>query len=206
MSETKTNCYHPGCENLDCHECQDRNTQHRIPFKNAYDNDVKMISFDTDTYLRSGGLSVQMFYWDSDACVDLPFASLTVNLKQTKPGTYAFVDTNNLGEEILDWLAENGIGEYTGRTATSGMCIYPEVRFDMQKIKEHSMCQVVKEPDNNTDNPSGTDKTKEYILELIDALLALAESIKIMDLYHYLPHDDINRTTELIRKIKEEIS
>lgn len=68
-----------------------------------------------------------------------PWSNLTVNLplsSRCKPNC-AYIDTNNNGEEIIDWLEENGLGKTTERIAASGWCIYPEFEFDMEALMKH---------------------------------------------------------------------
>ena len=68
-----------------------------------------------------------------------PWQNLTVNLPASrfcKPNC-AYIDTNNNGDEIIDWLETNGLGKETGRIAASGWCFYPEFEFDMYALKKH---------------------------------------------------------------------
>lgn len=68
-----------------------------------------------------------------------PWQNLTVNLAESsrcKPNC-AYIDTNNNGNEIIDWLEENGLGEETGRIAFSGWCMYPEFEFNMEALMNH---------------------------------------------------------------------
>jgi len=62
-----------------------------------------------------------------------PYATLTVNVPPASDkfaGTRkAFVDTNNLGLELLGWLEGNGIAKATGIAVKSGYCAYPQVEF-----------------------------------------------------------------------------
>ena len=44
-------------------------------------------------------------------------------------GLCQFIDTNNNGEAVLDWLVLYELGVPTGRYAASGHCMYPEVDF-----------------------------------------------------------------------------
>ena len=48
----------------------------------------------------------------------------------------AFVDINDLGEEILAWVEKNGLGKPTGRSQRSGFVVYPEYRFDAGRLRE----------------------------------------------------------------------
>lgn len=59
------------------------------------------------------------------------YGDVTVNLpdcKRSRAGCQ-FINTNNMGEDILDWLEENGFGKRTGYFAQSGFFIYPEFDF-----------------------------------------------------------------------------
>lgn len=62
-----------------------------------------------------------------------PYAMLTVNVPPASDGlagtNKAFVDTNNLGRELIGWLEDNGIAKATGTAVTSGYCAYPQVEF-----------------------------------------------------------------------------
>lgn len=104
---------------------------------NQYSDEFE-IGFRLDTYKYGGGLAIEML------CDDYygwsPYAMLTVNLEDY-PGSdnIAFVDTNNLGSSIVDWITNNNLGEPTGNYGFSGWCAYPEVRFDLDKIKEHEV-------------------------------------------------------------------
>lgn len=58
------------------------------------------------------------------------YATLTVNLGMIEQDeTHAFVDTNNLGGDIIKWLQDNKIAKYTGKIAQSGFCTYPLFEF-----------------------------------------------------------------------------
>lgn len=68
-----------------------------------------------------------------------PWNDLTVNLGIKCKSGCAFIDTNNNGNDIIDWLTENQLGKATGRIGMSGRCAYPEFEFDMEKLKEYVM-------------------------------------------------------------------
>lgn len=89
----------------------------------------------TSSYKHGGGLAVLLDYKAFDLW--MPFGVLTVNLEDfPTENNNAFVDTNNFGEDIVRWVVENGLGELTGRLGYSGYCCYPEVAFNIDKIKE----------------------------------------------------------------------
>lgn len=63
-----------------------------------------------------------------------PFCALTVNIGEEwdinlASDTSQYIDTNNLGTEIVDWLVKNKIGEKTPFMGRSGYCSYPLMYF-----------------------------------------------------------------------------
>ena len=66
------------------------------------------------------------------------FGNLTVNIQETLEDDCAFIDENNLGEDILSWVEENNVGKFTGRVGISGFCMYPEVKFNLKEIEKHA--------------------------------------------------------------------
>jgi hypothetical protein len=59
-----------------------------------------------------------------------PYTVVTVNLPGCdRRAGCQFVDTNNNGDDILDWLESNGFGKRTGNYGRSGFCAYPEFNF-----------------------------------------------------------------------------
>ena len=72
------------------------------------------------------------------------YTHVTVNLPDCKRGTGCqFIDTNNNGNNILDWLEENNFGKRTGRFGESGFCEYPE--FDFYKGKKFHEYKILNE-------------------------------------------------------------
>lgn len=90
------------------------------------------ITFRVDSYRSGGGLAVVM------ECEEGPYGVLTVNLEDFPThGNKAFVDINNNGADIVDWIESNNLGVVTGRMGFSGFCIYPEVEFNLDEINKH---------------------------------------------------------------------
>ena len=58
---------------------------------------------------------------------------LTLKLLRKDNAGCQFIDTNNNGEAVLDWLVLYELGVPTGRYAASGHCMYPEVDFYRSK-------------------------------------------------------------------------
>ena len=65
------------------------------------------------------------------------WSSLTVNLSVKCANDCAFIDTNNNGEEIIDWLVSHNLGSPTGRIKASGWCVYPEFKFNVDELMKH---------------------------------------------------------------------
>ena len=94
--------------------------------------DIVDITFTKANYEKryGGGFAIQMW------CEDGPYATLTVNLYPKKcEKNCAFVDTNNLGFKIVEWLESNGIAEWTYRIERSGFCEYPEMKFNAEFLE-----------------------------------------------------------------------
>lgn len=85
-------------------------------------------------YLCDESLAVTL----EDADTHEPFATLTVNLSESgfscEEGC-AFVDINNL-PDASEFILSNELGLPTGRLGYSGYCIYPEYRFNLDKLEE----------------------------------------------------------------------
>ena len=70
-------------------------------------------------------------------------AVITVNLPGAERGAGCqFIDTNNNGEEVLDWLMLYGLCTPTGKYAVSGFCKYPEVDFYQSErfMRQKELC------------------------------------------------------------------
>lgn len=66
-------------------------------------------------------------YWTLTCCLD------------DAPGkNRAFLDVNNMGEQIVDDLEAAGFGTRTGRSVKSGYVTYPEFEFDAEVLKAYS--------------------------------------------------------------------
>lgn len=58
------------------------------------------------------------------------YTDVTTHLPQIKRSAGCqFIDTNNNGADIIDWLEQNKFGERTGNVGSSGFCTYPEFNF-----------------------------------------------------------------------------
>ncbi len=96
---------------------------------------VHPMTFETATYLQNGNLYVGLR--TNIEGYPEPWSDLTVNLGVPCKENCGFIDINNNGYGIIDWLTENELGEITGREKVSGFCVYPEFAFNMEKLKEY---------------------------------------------------------------------
>ena len=99
---------------------------------NAYGNNYKAF-LEKGNYTSNGTLAIQMYVEEEGFA--MPWAMLTVNLTD-KGATKdkAYIDTNNLGIEILEWLEVNGIATNTGKIGFSGFCVYPLYQFNKEVL------------------------------------------------------------------------
>jgi hypothetical protein len=93
------------------------------------------IVFELANYAENGNLYIGLLSVDNDDLEN--WSDLTVNLSVKCADNCAFIDTNDNGDEIVDWLIANNLGKLTGRTKTSGWCAYPEFEFDIDELTKH---------------------------------------------------------------------
>ena len=59
-----------------------------------------------------------------------PWGDLSVNLGKSIAKDCAFIDVNNLGNDILSWIEKNGLGSPTrAEMSKADFVVYPEYRF-----------------------------------------------------------------------------
>ena len=93
------------------------------------------MTFQLANYAENGNLYVGMI--TNEEGYPEPWSNLTVNLSVPCKPNCAYIDTNNNGNEVINWLESNGLGEKTGRVNFSGWCSYPEFEFNMEALMEH---------------------------------------------------------------------
>lgn len=93
------------------------------------------ITFHLDSYLQNGNLYVGLITHEEG--YPEPWSDLTVNLGVKCKENCAFIDINNNGREIIDWLVDNGLGVLTEYIMPSGFCEYPEFEFNMDKLMQY---------------------------------------------------------------------
>lgn len=91
------------------------------------------------TYHSNGTLAIEMLSTTPKGKFKDYFGTLTVNIADSDmvaSDKYAFIDTNNNGEEIAQWLIDNKIAYPTGIIGYSGFCSYPLFKFDESVLDE----------------------------------------------------------------------
>lgn len=89
------------------------------------------------TYQMTGNLAVEALVADrNDEEYGQTWCSVTVNLGSLPDDDLAFLDTNNMGCELVAMLDALGVYEYTGIMSRSGYCEYPLVRFAQEALEE----------------------------------------------------------------------
>lgn len=88
-------------------------------------------------YVNNGTLAVLMYVCTPKGKIKEDFGDLTRNIDDSDVWAdkeSQFVDTNNLGNEIVKWLEENHIAENTGIIGFSGFCSYPLMKFTQDAL------------------------------------------------------------------------
>ena len=92
-----------------------------------------LISLEISTY-QEGNLGISMTVIE-DGKLE-PWGVLTIDLYGVRPKNCAFIDTNDNGNEITQWIEDNNLAEPTGIIGRSDYCSYPEYRFYPEILEE----------------------------------------------------------------------
>ena len=108
----------------------------KVYILNAYGKDHKIILGKT-SYRNNNTIAVLMIEVFDDGHEE-DWATLTVNLEcnlgLANADDSQFIDTNNLGKDIIKWLEDNKIATFTGLSWPSGFCVYPLVFFNKDAL------------------------------------------------------------------------
>lgn len=64
------------------------------------------------------------------------YGALTRNLDVPLERNCAYIDVNNMGEDIIEVLEKGGFGKRTGCKCRSGYVLYPEFQFNEEALRE----------------------------------------------------------------------
>lgn len=110
-----------------------------LTYKNPWGTEYQVL-FEIGNYQNNNRLFVGLFCYDKDYEDFAPYGGITTNIAwPVSRENCSFVDTNNMGKNIVSWLEENGFAKRTGVIGESGFCSYPEMEFDLNKIKEFEL-------------------------------------------------------------------
>lgn len=93
------------------------------------------VTFNLDNYSQNGNLYVGLITHEEG--YPEPWSDLTVNLGVQCKANCAFIDVNNNGMQIIDWLIDNNLGRILAREKVSGFCVYPEFEFNMEPLMQY---------------------------------------------------------------------
>ena len=89
----------------------------------------------------SGSLCIMLYYFETEHKEWFPWAPLTINFGECKCNeTCAYIDVGKHdfdGFSVVDWLYSYKIATRTGKVHYYLGSIYPEVKFDMNNIKDY---------------------------------------------------------------------
>jgi len=95
--------------------------------------DVHKVVLRKGTYQNNNTLAIQMVEVYDDGNEEM-FGVITKNIDDSnylcKDNNCAFIDTNNMGNDIVKWLRENNVATCKGPVGFSGFCCYPLVEFN----------------------------------------------------------------------------
>ena len=89
------------------------------------------------SYFLNNTIAVLMYISTPKGKVKENFDNLTVNIGESSllaNDTKQFIDTNNLGNDIVKWLVKNKIAKKTDIVGFSGYCRYPMVEFTKEAL------------------------------------------------------------------------
>lgn len=103
---------------------------------NAYGNTYKIKLQIAEYY--NGNIAINMLYYDEDFKAYGPYATLTVNLDDDLPLNHAYIDVNNLGDDIITWVLVNNLADFADKYTCSGWVAYPLFKFDLEEVKKYA--------------------------------------------------------------------
>lgn len=96
---------------------------------------LERVALDVGVY-ENGGLCVAMESFDRDMGERVRFADMTMDVGKTLPPLTVAIDIDTHGDEVVEFLTDNGFGELTGEMLTEGELAQPLFRFDETKLSE----------------------------------------------------------------------
>lgn len=94
---------------------------------------TEKVQLEINNYMNNNGLYLGLMRKEDDYFE--PYGDISVNLGVKAPDYCACVDLNNM-PELVKFIEENDLGEFTGLTQRSGFCEYPLYMFHVDKLRE----------------------------------------------------------------------
>ena len=98
-------------------------------------NDRIMVKPHLNFYNSNNNLYIGLTYYDEELQMEDHYSDLTVNIEKL-PYLYSALDTTYNTENVLKFITDHALGEFTGKYLYSGFCRYPVVKFNEEKMKE----------------------------------------------------------------------
>lgn len=98
-------------------------------------NDRIMVKPYLNFYNSNNNLYIGLTYYDTELGMEDHYSDLTVNVDDL-PYLHSTVDTTYNTDNIMKFIKDHELGEFTGQFLYSGFCRYPVVKFDEEKVKE----------------------------------------------------------------------
>lgn len=95
------------------------------------------VCFYLDKYSHLDNIYVGLYFLNEGSFE--PYSNITVNLDNKIPEGHGYLDVNNIDQGIINWLVENAFISEPISYGFSGYCVYPLVKFNLDKIKENSI-------------------------------------------------------------------
>lgn len=94
------------------------------------------LTFQKTTYQNNGSLAIQVMCQEKGEDFVEPYCRLTTNLEVPPVNeNMAYIDTNNVPQDLVQMLLDAGVMKFTGVDQMSGWCIYPEAEFDKEWLE-----------------------------------------------------------------------
>lgn len=98
-------------------------------------NDLVMVKPHLNFYNSNNNLYIGLLYYDEELHMEDHYSDLTVNIEKL-PYLYSALDTTYNTENVLKFVSDHGLGEFTGQYLHSGFCRYPIIKFNEEKMQE----------------------------------------------------------------------
>lgn len=88
--------------------------------------------------MRKNPLALCLYNKDKEFDFWEPFCDISINSLPATEDT-CYVKNYSENEGLDKWLVDNGFAAFTGRQQASGFVTIPEMKFNLEKIKEYEL-------------------------------------------------------------------